>query len=727
MKHTLTLLFALAALVSTAQTDILDARTNYTIGDVVTVTGVVTSGESLGSVRYIQDETAGIAIYPGTDWGGFFEPEVGDEITVIGEISEFMGLLEVGPNLTSVVVESSGNALPDWQTITPADLDESVEAERIAMFDCVFQNAGGVFQGNTSYTFTSGGQTAEIYVRSSNALVGEDVPFGAQNLYGIGSQFSDSGLDGYQMLVEDLAGIESASPINITSSIGQENVTTSSFDVTWTTDVSGDTFVQYGTDPSDLNDEVYMGTPVTSHSVTLEGLEAATVYYVMITSANDDGQAESNVVPFITRSTSPGTIIPYFTKGVDTSVATIEEAVSLGNLVNDTIAAYIGRVEHTLDIAVYNINDQTVINAINAAFESGVQVRYIAHSEPANIGLGQLNPGIPVIERPDDSGSGMHNKFFIMDADYPEKAVVMNGSLNMTTEGMIDDYNNIVFYHEQSMARGFELEFEEMWGATGDQPDASNALFGENKTINTPWKYYCGDVLVEVYFSPTDNTTYFIQQAIASTDVEFDFATLAFTRDDLRDAVIAVQEDFFSFARGVIEQSSGTGTEYQALFEAGVGVVDHQPLEGQLHHKYCIVDANNPESDPMVVTGSHNWSNSAENVNDENTVFIHDARVANLFFQEFQNIMNEAVSVEELTEAPALLVYPNPANDVVWVDGVEGIGQVTLVDMQGRTVMATQTSNNGRVQLNVSSLTEGVYVIRLSDDSGERISTVIKR
>ena len=73
MKSTMTrfLLSASALLCAcslSAQDNILDARTNYGIGDVVTVSGVVTSDANLGSVRYLQDATAGIALYPGADW-----------------------------------------------------------------------------------------------------------------------------------------------------------------------------------------------------------------------------------------------------------------------------------------------------------------------------------------------------------------------------------------------------------------------------------------------------------------------------------------------------------------------------------------------------------------------------------------------------------------------------------------------------------------------------------
>jgi predicted extracellular nuclease len=93
MKSYLLALLALCnALLLSAQTDIQDLRDNYAVGQIVTITGIVTNGEEMGSsVRYIQDESAGIAIYSADTetslpWEGFVTPSRGDEITVTGEI-----------------------------------------------------------------------------------------------------------------------------------------------------------------------------------------------------------------------------------------------------------------------------------------------------------------------------------------------------------------------------------------------------------------------------------------------------------------------------------------------------------------------------------------------------------------------------------------------------------------------------------------------------------------
>ena len=94
MKNLLTSLLCLAAFTAWGQTDILDARTNYSVGQTVTVTGIVTSDGNLGIVRYLQDETAGIALYPGGQWtqNGWPDPQPGDELTKL--LLETMGTLK---------------------------------------------------------------------------------------------------------------------------------------------------------------------------------------------------------------------------------------------------------------------------------------------------------------------------------------------------------------------------------------------------------------------------------------------------------------------------------------------------------------------------------------------------------------------------------------------------------------------------------------------------------
>ena len=148
MKYLITIVLSgLFATQMLAQDNILDLRQNYGEGSTVTITGISTNGDEMGSsVRYIQDETGGIAIYPGTDWADFSSaPMRGDEITVSGVVTEYNGLLEVGPDLTSMTINSTGNALPEPQVVTPGDLNESLEGELVRINNAIFSNGGENF------------------------------------------------------------------------------------------------------------------------------------------------------------------------------------------------------------------------------------------------------------------------------------------------------------------------------------------------------------------------------------------------------------------------------------------------------------------------------------------------------------------------------------------------------------------------------------------------------
>ena len=95
----------------------------------------------------------------------------------------------------------------------------------------------------------------------------------------------------------------------------------------------------------------------------------------------------------------------------------------------------------------------------------------------------------------------MHNKFIVIDADVADSTWVLSGSTNWTSEQIFNDPNHIIMVQDQSVARTYELEFNEMWGSDGDEPDAANAKFGSDKSNNTPHQFIVNGNQFEVYFS----------------------------------------------------------------------------------------------------------------------------------------------------------------------------------------------------------------------------------
>ena len=55
-----------------------------------------------------------------------------------------------------------------------------------------------------------------------------------------------------------------------------------------------------------------------------------------------------------------------------------------------------------------------------------------------------------------------------------------------------------------------------------------------------------------------------------------------------------------------------------------------------MHHKVIIFD------NRIVITGSYNFSRSAEEKNDENTLILHHSQIAEAFRGEFQRMFEQA-------------------------------------------------------------------------------------
>ena len=63
----------------------------------------------------------------------------------------------------------------------------------------------------------------------------------------------------------------------------------------------------------------------------------------------------------------------YFNQDTDPSVSAGTLAISLHGAMDDTLEAYIDRAMYTIDVAVYNANDYSIMYALNDARDRGVQ------------------------------------------------------------------------------------------------------------------------------------------------------------------------------------------------------------------------------------------------------------------------------------------------------------------------------------------------------------------
>jgi len=628
-----------------SQNTIAEARA-MPLGSTVTIRGIVTNGSELGIIRYLQDGTAGIAAY-GSKVSVIIR---GDSVVVTGVTKNYNQLLELDP--VNTIAAIAQRPVPAPLVITPGQMSEQHEAELVKMVNVSFENAGGVFAGNTNYNVTANGETAKVRVNASSNIVGQIIPAGQVTILGLCSQFDyNDPTIGYQLLLRDKNDIISASSILFTTPLSISNINTSSFTLSWSTNISGTTELYFGRTPQlELGHLIQAGTG-TSHTMDITNLNASDLIYVMAFSVAGQDTGWSGLKPFITQSVSSGTIKTYFSRPVDTTVSTGTKAIQIYRAIDDTCIAYINRAKYSIDVSIYNFNVEglaSIAGALNAAYARGVAVRVVTDGGTNNSAIPELVAGIGKIGRPVTAGI-MHNKFMVIDVNStnPNDPIVWTGSCNWTDQNVNTDANNVLFIQDASLAKVYTIEFNEMFGSTTTTPDMAKAKFGSAKSDNTPHEFIIGGKRVELFFSPSDGVNQQIVNHIATADDDIEIGTMLITRKVISDAIIAKEEEGVNSRVIISNRATSDATVVANLVTAlGTNFKEYHE-QGMLHNKSMIIDQSNPASDPFVWTGSHNWSDAANVNNDENSIVIHDALISNLFYQEFKKRYDLAIPVSD--------------------------------------------------------------------------------
>jgi hypothetical protein len=181
-----------------------------------------------------------------------------------------------------------------------------------------------------------------------------------------------------------------------------------------------------------------------------------------------------------------------------------------------------------------------------------------------------------------------------------------------------------------------------------------------------------------------------------------------------------------------MDNNTDSGTQFAALQAAGVDLLLKPSSDLLFHHKYLIADGESPWWNPVVLTGSHNWSNSAETSNNENTLILRSGRIAGLYLQEFSARYRQFGGMDPIlvaVDAPGadlpgrtglLQNYPNPLNPATTIPFTVAVPQhviLTVYDLLGREVRVLQDgplpAGQYAVRFEAGGLASGVYLYRL--------------
>ena len=716
------LIFTLAVVVSffveskAVVVPIATAKT-YSTGAAVTVRGIASNGSEFGgSTRFIQDGTAGICLY-GSQCSSVNR---GDSIEATGTIAPYNNLMEIA--VTSVTIINSGNTIhPPVILSIPSAYAEIYEGSLVQINTISFTTPG-TFAGNQNYNITDGANTAQVRINASSNLVATPIPSGNIGMVGIMGQYTTT----YQLLPRDLNDILiSGNPPIFTTTLSQTNITTTSFTVNFQTQNAGNTIINYGLTNA-LGTIASNATMTTSHSQNLTGLTPGTLYYVKgITISASGDTSFSSIQVMGTESLSSQTITCYFNRSTDSTFASSSAnyAHTLNQIAADTLKAYIARAKYTLDVAIYNIDDMNgIITAINQKAAAGLTVRVVCDAGVSSASYNAFIASVQKTMSPTGAAYGiMHNKFVIIDANStdPNDPIVWTGSMNFTDQQVKTDAQNIIIFQDQTMARGYTIEFNEM---------LISQKFGPDKSDNTPHEYVLQGHRVEQYFSPSDIVNSHVKDAMLTANTSIHFILFSFTRTEL---AYPISDNYQSvagyFAQGIIHDTAQSTAVYNTLVTPmTIANLKLNQFGWLMHHKYSLVDADNPFSDPQVCTGSYNYTNSATTRNDENEVIVHDEEIANQYLQEFAARFEEQggvviIGVNDVaaTSHFELTAYPNPTSDNLTVNFYSEKNadtKICLIDISGKIVDQHLFANeigNKSFGINTSSLATGMYLLQV--------------
>jgi PLD-like domain len=216
--------------------------------------------------------------------------------------------------------------------------------------------------------------------------------------------------------------------------------------------------------------------------------------------------------------------------------------------------------------------------------------------------------------------------------------------------------------------------------------------FSNDKTDNTAHTATVGGTALEIAFAPTDGVQQRIVNALNTASTSIQVAMFTFTNDALGDALIAAK------GRGVqievlLDQvaAGGVGGERDRLCAGGV-TVRVENFAGKIHDKYAVVDAGTT-SDPLIVTGSTNWTANAVDANDENVLIAHDASLAAAYATDFARIRT-AITPGGFTCNVGSTITPTAAQYMPLVQRAENTPTptATATATQGPTLTSTATA-----------------------------------
>lgn len=293
----------------------------------------------------------------------------------------------------------------------------------------------------------------------------------------------------------------------------------------------------------------------------------------------------------------------------------------------ETIIQFIEGAQKRLEIAIQEVDNWKIANAIIQAKQRGITTTVVLEGDYLKSYPGLRNPyreggslahnreimatmmraGVNV--KLDFNTSIFHQKFVVRD-----RQSVLTGSTNFTGTGVTKNLNHIFVIHDKKIARLYYREFKEiMQGNFGKRNEGHDPIPDVEEVSGIP---------IKVLFAPDHNPEMEIMKQMAKAKHRIDFAIFTFSQSSGIDDQMLMTARAGVKIKGVFENKAGNQdwAATRVLDKAGIDtylasklIHDQFPEKlGKLHHKLMIID------EQVVIGGSFNYTGPANALNDEN-------------------------------------------------------------------------------------------------------------
>lgn len=310
-------------------------------------------------------------------------------------------------------------------------------------------------------------------------------------------------------------------------------------------------------------------------------------------------------------------------------------------LENGLLARLLGFIERAedarwaLDIAIYEFELPVIVEAVNAAFARGVQLRVLYHAQPDDDDTAVNEASLANIPAANKRGRITHNifhhKFMLLSrlgaSDQRQPESVLCGSTNFTPNGVYRQANVVHVLDDPHVSGQYLQMFEQLW-ATPDDVGATRQWITQTNPMDPQQSLFSG-------FSPRSgqgDLQRFVE-VIDAAQKDVLFVTAFALPEAILNALLGQPKD--NILRYGLQNTVSRITGYHAdrsaefaataLLNTGLEGWLRENMKGQkgnllVHTKAVVTDFTSDT--PVIISGSHNLSAAASYGNDENYLII---------------------------------------------------------------------------------------------------------